>query len=125
MQRIEAEVLQLGGRILFVGPETEENAVQMMEKTHASIPLLYDIDGSVMEAYRLAFELPPALRGLDLAEANPAAGWRLPIPATFVIAQDGRIRARFINTDYTYRMEPSEILTLIRELAKDTPQSAP
>ena len=93
-----------------------------MEKPQASIPLLYDHDGSVMEAYRLAFEVPPALRGRDLAEANPAAGWRLPIPATFVVDRDGRIRARFINTDYTYRMEPAEILTLIRTMAKDAPQ---
>jgi hypothetical protein len=34
----------------------------------------------------------------------------LPIPATFVVGQDGLIRARFIDPDYRNRMMISDML---------------
>ena len=115
------EIRGLGGEIFLIGPETEENALKLMEKQHATIPLLYDLEGAVMEAYRLAFELPQALkerniaRGLDAAGWNPATGWRLPIPATYVVDGTRTVHARYVNADYTYRMEPVAVLAAVRE----------
>ena len=122
MQQIDEEIRRLGGRIYFIGPETEENALALMEKSRATIPLLYDRDGAVMEAYRLAFEVPEGLRpgfeedDLTLPQLNPQTGWKLPIPATFVVDGDQRIRARHVNADYTRRMEPADIVAAVRAL---------
>ena len=35
---------------------------------------------------------------------------QLPIPATYVVASDGLIAACYVNADYTYRMEPADVL---------------
>ena len=122
MQQINEAIEQLGGRAFFIGPETEEESLKLMEKTKATIPLLYDRDGSLMEAYKLAFTLPEYLQpvyadfGIDLAATNPEAGWRLPVPATFVVDQERKIRARYLNADYRYRMEPADILKALEAI---------
>lgn len=122
MQRAYPEIQSLGWEAFFIGPETEEAVLKMMEKTHATIPLLYDLDGSVMEAYKLVFTVPEHLQpvytefGIELPQHNAATGWRLPIPATFIVDQEGIVRARYQNADYRYRMEPADILAALRKI---------
>jgi peroxiredoxin len=108
--------------VFFIGPETKDNAMKMMDKTRATIPLLYDLDGSVMKAYGVAFEIPDyQKRGYEVTagipDANPDTGYQLPIPATYVVDTGGIIRAAYVNPDYTRRMEPSDIVAALKELA--------
>lgn len=116
------EIRELGASVYFVGPETRDHARMMAEKTASTIPLLYDVTGEVMRAYRVEFSLPEGLRPMysrfGLHEANPNTGWNLPIPATFVIAPDGDIVARHVNADYSQRMEPAEIIAAVASLTR-------
>lgn len=118
-QRYE-EIRSLGAEVFFVGPETRDNAQRFMEKGRASIPILYDRDGRVMDAYRIVWEVPPDLRPfyarVGLEEANPETGWKLPVPATYVVGRDRRIHAAYVNADYTYRMEPQEVVEALARL---------
>ena len=96
----------------------------VIDKQKATIPLLYDLDGSVMEAYKIAFTIPEYLQaGYKMfggyPDANPETGWRIPVPATFVVDQKGVIRGRHVNADYTYRMEPAEILAVLKEIVSE------
>ena len=59
MESIYPDVRSLGGEIVLIGPETEEDALELMDKTQATIPLLHDTAGAVAESYRLMFDLPP------------------------------------------------------------------
>jgi len=122
LQQAAPAIQDLGARVFFIGPETRDNATKLMEKQKATIPLLYDLDGSVMEAYKIAFTIPEYLQaGYKMfggfPDGNPETGWRIPVPATFVVDQQGVIRGRHLNADYTYRMEPAEILSVLREIA--------
>ena len=123
LETVYPEIRALGGEILLIGPETEAHALEMMEKGRATIPLLTDSDGAVMERYRLAFDAPAEYQALyretghALVEANADTGFRLPIPATFVVGADGRIAARYVNADYTTRMEPGDVLAAVRTVA--------
>lgn len=123
LQQVYDEIRALNGEILLIGPETEENSLKFMDKTRSTIPLLYDLDGTVMESYRLMFDAPDDYKaeyreiGHAIVEANPNTGFKLPIPATFVVDGGGTIRARYINADYTYRMEPSDVLAAVRAIA--------
>jgi hypothetical protein len=38
----------------------------------------------------------------------------LPIPATFIIGQDGMVKARYIDPDYRHRMDIDELLDALR-----------
>ncbi len=111
----------MGAKAFFIGPETRDNALKFTDKQHATIPVLYDLDGSVMEAYKVAFTVPDYFKpGYQMMygfpDTNPSTGWRLPVPATFVVDQQGVIRGRYVNADYTRRMEPSDILSILGEI---------
>lgn len=74
-----------------------------------------------MDAYGISFDLPESLRGMysrmGFPDRNPGTGWKLPVPATFVIDQSGVIRSRHCLSDYRYRMEPRDIIEAVRELS--------
>jgi peroxiredoxin len=38
----------------------------------------------------------------------------LPIPATFVVAKDGRIKARFVDPDYRKRMAIEDLIAALK-----------
>lgn len=124
LQQIYDEVRALGAEIYSIGPETLENARKFIEKGRgAYIPALCDVDGAAMDAYRISFEVPEVLWpffdswGLNLPALNPQVGWRLPVPATFVLDPAGVVRARYVNPEYTERMEPADIVAALRAIA--------
>jgi peroxiredoxin len=124
LQQAYPAIQALGAEVFLIGPETRDNALKLMDKQKATIAILYDLDGSVMEAYRLAFDVPEYLQaGYKMfggfPDANPETGWRIPVPATFVVDQQGVIRGRHVDGDYTYRMEPAEILAVLREIVSE------
>ncbi len=107
----------MGAEVYFIGPELDTNAAKFMEKGSATIPVLLDSAGEVMEAFRIAYAMPDYMQpdyGERFVEVNPAVGWRLPIPATFVLDQSGTVRARWVNADYRYRMEPDDVVAAVR-----------
>lgn len=67
--------------------------------------------------YGLTFRIPDDLKELylsalklDLGRVNGDQSWELPIPATFVVGQDGLILYASADPDYTMRPEPTEVL---------------
>ena len=52
--------------------------------------------------------------GRDLPRYQGNESWMLPIPATFVVGQDGRIKARFIDPDYRKRMAVEELIEAMK-----------
>ena len=54
--------------------------------------------------------------GINLARFQGNEFWLLPSPATFVVDQNGRIVARFIDADFRRRMPIDEILAALRAL---------
>ena len=123
LQRRHGEIRDLGATLFFVGPETEEDACKLLGKNETDIPVLSDINGEVMDAFGISFELPDRLKEgytrLGFPDRNPATGWRLPTPATFVIDQSSVIRSRHCLSDYRYRMEPRDVVAAVEELQRD------
>jgi peroxiredoxin len=52
----------------------------------------------------------------DLAVVNGDPSWTLPVPARFVIAQDGTILYAEVSPDYTRRPDPAELLPALQGL---------
>jgi len=57
--------------------------------------------------------------GHDLAtvESDAGADVTLPLPATFLVDQEGIVRFAFVSPDYKERAEPTEVLALARTLS--------
>ncbi len=93
--------------------------IQLRELTFA---VLSDLGNSVARSFGLVWLLPEELRGAlrsndkALPGFNGDDSWELPVPATYVVARDGRIALAAIDVDYRNRLEPDAILTTLRSL---------
>ena len=97
----------------------------MSKKHNLSIPILCDQDNAVAVQFGLVFTLPDELRevylsfGIDLERHNGNSSWTLPMPACYIVGQNGIILDAAVSVDYTTRPEPEEtLLKLDRLLAE-------
>ena len=85
------------------------------------------IEGHRAFDHDLAFDLADELRpiytrlGHALPDINGVDDWVLPLPATFVIAQNGTVALAFVEVDYRTRLEPAEIIATLRNLSGQVP----
>ena len=55
---------------------------------------------------------------------NGDDSWELPLPATYVIAPDGKIALAEIELDYRERLEPEAIVATLRSLPSEASKAA-
>jgi len=126
LQAIEAALPDLearGARLVAISPQTAPNSRRSQRENKLSFPILSDPRNEVAAAFGLRFELPDYLADLyknvfrnDLAIVNGDDSWTLPMPARFVIAQDGTIVYAEVNPDYTRRPDPETLLPVLDQL---------
>lgn len=105
-----------GAQVVVVSPETQENIEKTVGNTKASFPIVHDQDFTIMKAYKTAFTVDAATAtrykgfGLDLQAANGATQDVLPVPATYIIGQNGKIQFTYFNPDYRKRVSVKQVL---------------
>ncbi|MBK8610519.1 MAG: AhpC/TSA family protein [Chitinophagaceae bacterium] len=115
-----ADSLQLvtakGATVLAITPETPENIKLTVEKTGSSFPILEDKGLAIMKAYKVNFAVDEGTvvrykgYGIDFDKNNGDNGANLPVPATYIIGKDKKIKFAFFNTDYKKRASVQDIL---------------
>ena len=109
-----------GARILALTPETGAWPLRLQQRDAGAFEVLSDIDFGVGLAAGLVFKIPPLYRarvqGLQLDLRHGNAAWCLPVPAVYIIGQDGRIAWRFADVDFSRRAEPEDILAALARL---------
>jgi len=99
-----------GAQVVVISPETQDNIGKTVTKTKASFPIVHDQDFAIMKAYRTAFTVQPDVVtkykgfGVDLLAANGADAAVLPVPATYIVGQNGKIKYVYFNPDYRRRV---------------------
>jgi peroxiredoxin len=80
--------------------------------------LLSDEHSEYAQACHIAYEMDDVLRPFFplVPEANGNDDWILPIPATYAVDTAGTIVYSFVETDYTQRAEPADILRVLPPL---------
>ncbi|MGH6736172.1 MAG: peroxiredoxin-like family protein [Methyloceanibacter sp.] len=116
-QAIAAE----GASIVAIVPERQQFAAALKADAALRYPVLSDVDNGYALSIGLAIWVGAEVQelmaksGRDLPAYQGNDAWILPIPATFVIGQDGRVAARFIDPDYRRRMAVEDLLAGLRE----------
>ena len=128
LQAIEeriAELRSLGAELVAISPQTAPNSRRSQRENKLSFPILSDPNNELAAAFGLRFTLPDYLQDLyknafknNLAVVNGDASWTLPMPARFVIGQDGRIVYAEVNPDYTRRPDPEELIPVLKSIAR-------
>jgi len=112
----------VGAQIVVLTPELERYTRSLHKKLNLTFDMLTDLHLKTAEQFRLVFTLPDYLRDLYKSFGNALdrfhdePGYRLPMPARYVVDTQGIIRAADVDADYTIRPEPSETLRKLRML---------
>ncbi len=123
LQQHHTAITERGAQLVAVSPQIPDESLSLAEKHALAFDVLSDIGSAVAKSYSLAFDLPDDLAavydklGFDLQHVNGGHARTLPLPATYVIDCTSTIQWAFVNSDYTTRAEPSEILAALDALA--------
>jgi peroxiredoxin len=108
------------GEIIAITPERAKFSSHMKDEANAPFAVLTDLDNGYALSLNLAFWVGDEMKRLMTAggflpsEGQGNDAWFLPIPATFVVGQDGRVKARFIDPDYRKRMAIEDLIATLR-----------
>ncbi len=116
----QKEVQAGGGQIVAILPDREAFAAELKAEAEAPFPILTDVDNGYALSLNLAIWVGTEMErmmtdaGWDLTAYQGNAAWMLPIPATFVVGTDGKVKARFVDPDYRKRMGIEDMLKALR-----------
>jgi peroxiredoxin len=116
LARAYPEIAARGGEVVSIVPETAKFARTLQQSRGLPFRVLTDLDLAYALSLGLVFWVGDKIKqtyrqfGIDLEQFQGHGGWLLPIPATLVIGQDGRVRARFVDPDFRHRMAVEDIL---------------
>ncbi|MCG8427311.1 MAG: AhpC/TSA family protein [Chromatiales bacterium] len=114
------EITAQGARLIGLTPELPDKALSTAERHDIDIDILSDAGNQVAEQLGLVFELSEKLRpiyaklGIDIPAYNGDESFKLPVPATYIVGEDGQVLYAFVNADYTQRMEPLDIVAALK-----------
>lgn len=120
----------LGASLVAISPQLAANSRKSQRQNKLEFPILSDTGNEVAAAFGLRFTLPDYLVELyrslknDLPAFNGDPGWTLPMPARYVIGQDGIIAYAEVNPDYTLRPEPEAMLPVLERITPARPRLA-
>lgn len=130
LQAVKTEFDSLKANLVVLSPETRDLPRQLKRQLNLDLTMLADVDHGVAISYGVLFRVPEETKahyaglGYDFGHRHGSTEWMLPIPATFVIDQDGVVRGAFVEPDFTIRQEPSDILNNVRQLAGSQAEDA-
>lgn len=107
---------QAGAKLVAISPELPSEIDKTLEKTKSSYPILFDKDSKIMKKFGVDFVLDKKTQkrykkyGVDLEKANGNSSQTLPVPATYVIGKDGKIKYMHFDPKYSNRSTAEEIL---------------
>ena len=92
----------------------------MKEKTSANFTIVSDVDGTLLKAFDVDYNVTDAYIGkvnemlkVSIAKNSAFGEAKLPVPATYVIDTDGTIIFSHFNPDYGKRASIDDILAAL------------
>jgi len=106
-----------GATVVAVSAQTSENSEKIIKKHEVTFHVISDTTDKIMKAYDVLFHVTKAYQLMlwkaiqtDIKKVNEQKSAHLPVPATFVINQKGKIVWRQFNYNYSKRATIKEVL---------------
>lgn len=109
-------IIEKGASLITISPEVESSVEESISKSNATFEIISDKNYQIMNQYGVSFKVKEAtltkykLFGINLEEANGNDDNILPVPATFIINQNGTIEYIHFDENYKERLSVSEII---------------
>lgn len=123
LQQLQKEVPNFkanGANLLALTPELPDKSMGTVEKNSLQFEVLSDIGNNVARSYGIVFKLTDAVAEIynasfGMGNYNGDDTQELPLAATYIIGQDGKIQYAFLDADYRNRAEPSDLTAFLKE----------
>lgn len=109
-----------GASLVAISPMLPDNSLDIAEKNALVFPVLSDVGNKVANDFGLVFTVDDRIQamylerlGNDLPKLNGDDSFTLPLPATYVIRQDGIISYAYVNADYRLRADPEDVMAVL------------
>ena len=109
-------IRERGALMVAIGPQTQRQSDFMAGQHGLPFPVLFDPGNKVAEQFGLVYNIPDYHRIyyrsilVNIPFVNGDDSWRLPLPATYVIAKDRKVVLAEAHADFRVRPEPEEAL---------------
>ncbi|MGB0695352.1 MAG: peroxiredoxin-like family protein [Rhodospirillaceae bacterium] len=123
LEAVADQVQARGATLVAISMQGAGDSRKSQRDNGLSFPILTDQAGALADSFGLRWSLQdyviPVHKGfgVDLPKIHGDGQWHLPMPARYVIAQDGSIAYAEVNPDYTRRPEPSDLFPVLDGLA--------
>jgi peroxiredoxin len=116
------QVREKGALLVAISPQLPRQNDFTVQHHNLTFPLLSDAGSVLADAFRVAYTVPEPMQQhyrsimINIPFINGDQGqntWRLPIPATFVIAQSGKITFAEAHADHRVRPDPKDVLAVL------------
>jgi len=115
-QQLLPRLQAAGASIVAISPQKPQHTFFTADQHRLRYPVLSDAGNQIARKFGLAYRVPDYLEQhyrrvfINLPNSNGDQNWELPIPATYVIGRDSKVRYAFADADFTVRAEPQEVL---------------
>lgn len=122
-QRVLPAIKAAGASLVAISPEKPDDTLTTAQKNALSFEVLSDVGQKVGRAFGLVYSFTEELKtayngfGLDVPAKNAADEWALPISATYIIGQDGKIAHAWTDPDYRDRADPEDVIKRLEKTA--------
>ena len=113
---LHSVVRERGALLVGISPQMARQSDFTAGQHGIPFPLLHDPRCDVAQLFGLAYKVPPFHQNyyrsilVNIPFMNGDESWMLPLPATYVIAQDGTVLFAEAYADFRVRPEPGEVL---------------
>ena len=125
LAKAQKEIEREGSRIVAIMPDRQQFAQELKTESKARFSILTDMDNGYALSLNLLIWVGAEMErmisavGLDIPSYQGNTSWMLPIPATFVVGTDRKVKARFVDPDYRKRMEIEGLIAALRSARFD------
>lgn len=112
-----SDLESLGVQYLAICPQETDAS----DTDHKNFHVVSDADNQIAKSFGIVYELDEQQKQLfdewqtDLKTINRSDRWELPLPATYLIDSNRKVRFSFVDVDFRKRMDPQEIVDFVRE----------
>jgi peroxiredoxin len=121
-QDVLPEIEALGGQLVAISPELPDKSMTLSKKHKLNFQILSDSNNLIAREFGIVFTVDKKLRRLyrlmniNLSSSQGNKNNELPVPATYVIDKNGVIILSHVDTDYTSRLDPSEVIKCLKAM---------
>lgn len=121
LQKSLTEIKANGGNLVAISVENPDKSMMVSNKNKLEFTVLSDPKLNLARKFGIVYELPKETNekyigyGIDLVKANGTEKPELPLSATYIVSEKGKILYAYLEPDYKKRAEPAQIIKVLSE----------